>query len=203
MVGYVGRIDPETRTIDIAEDLAGVRTVTLAVTEGTAIIVHGKPSGLTDLSKDTPVRVAYEVHNDVKYVTAIQVVTEEPRPTQANAVAGGAEVGSSAETKPAETMPAATLPTADRNPVAETMPAAPSVPSPAAPASAPRVPLAPSSSAHALAQSTAKSPPPPASPSQSGRGTAVPTAAPRRPADADAGDGTAAVDWLLRGADRR
>src|SRR5262249_9329660 len=89
MVGYVGRVDPETRTIAIAEDLAGVRAVSFAVTNDTAITVHGKPSGLSDLAKDTPVRVAYEVRNDVKYVTAIQVVTEEPRPTQANVTPSG------------------------------------------------------------------------------------------------------------------
>jgi hypothetical protein len=273
MVGYVGRIDPETRTIDIAENPAGIRAVSFAVTNDTAITVHGKPSGLTDLAKDTPVRVSYEVRHDVKYVTAIQVVTEEPRPTQANvAPSGGAEVKGSVETKaaetkaddakPAEAKPAEakqaaakpaeiqppfekktvteTRPPGDRRPAGESKPVpdpksagdagavvngkpagdgrampggktlaetrplqpAPPAPSAAPPAPAPRAP-APSSSVQAPAPPTVTSMPASQPPSPSAPGTPAPNAAARRPAESDVTDGTAAIDWLLKGPGRR
>ncbi len=77
LTGYVGRVDREARTIDVSESLLGIRPTLLTVTSDTSILVRGKQGGIGDLSKDMPVRVFYEVRNDVKYVTSLQVMTED------------------------------------------------------------------------------------------------------------------------------
>jgi hypothetical protein len=83
LTGYVGRIDPGARTIDIAEDLSGLRSVAMVVTDDTSIMVGDKRGGIGDLSKDLPVRAFYEVRNDVTYVTSIQVIIDEAKGTAA------------------------------------------------------------------------------------------------------------------------
>ena len=94
MTGYVGRVDPDTQMIVVSASLVGANPVMLVVNSAASITVQGKPSGLRDLSKDMPVRVVYEVRDDVKYATSIQVVTEE------------AQAPRESETKPAvETKP--------------------------------------------------------------------------------------------------
>jgi hypothetical protein len=210
MTGYLGRVDRDAHTIDVAENRVGVRAVSLALTDDTAITVHGRAGSLADLSKDMPVRVFYEVRNDVKYVTSIQVVTEEPRATPANAApTSGAEAKDSTDAKPAGGQPLADQkPVAESKPVPVTKPAAearavPPVPSPAAPVPTPREQPAPASSVQALAPPAVKPSRPAASPTEAAPVAPSRTATPPRPADSDAIDGTAAIDWLLRGPGRR
>jgi hypothetical protein len=235
MTGYLGRVDRNAHTIDVAEDRVGVRAVSLAVTNDTAITVHGKAGGLVDLSKDMPVRVFYEVRNDVKYVTAIQVVAEEPRATHANATAAsGPEGKDSTEAKPAGAQPltdqkpvAESKPIAETKPVAETTPpgdsrpvgeskpvpvtkpagearAVPPVPSPATPVPSPRTQPGPTSSVQAPAPPAVKPSRPAPSPTEAAPAAPARTATtPQRPTDSDVIDGTAAIDWLLKGPGRR
>ncbi|PYM92944.1 MAG: hypothetical protein DME04_12860 [Candidatus Rokuibacteriota bacterium] len=146
LTGYVGRVDQKARTVEVSEDRLGQRPVTMTVTDDTSITVRGQPRGLRDLTKDLPVRAFYEVRNDVRYVTRIQVVTENASPPSPAA------------------RQSATFNTA-------------SAPAPAPPI-APAPPFAPAPVAEAAA-------PPPQ------------TVSAARPVATDAGDGSAAVDWLL------
>ena len=120
MTGYVGRVDPDTQMIVVSASPVGANPVMLVVNSAASITVRGKPSGLRDLSKDMPVRVVYEVRDDVKYATSIQVVTEE------------AQAPRGSETKPA----VETKPPVEARPPVEAKPAPPVV-SPASPATRP------------------------------------------------------------------
>jgi hypothetical protein len=182
LTGYVGRVDRESRTIDVSTSLLGVRPVILNVTNDTSIMVRGKQGGLGDLSKDMPVRVFYEVRDDVKYVTSIQVVTEE----------APVEAKPPAEAKaPVEATPAPPVTVATPKP---TPPALEPV--------KPRAPEAPPASIQAAAPPAAKPPRVPAATTE-----AAPVPPPRvsasRPADTDADDGSAAIDWLLKESRKR
>ena len=73
MAGYVGRVDREARTVDISASPLGIRPVVLLVTNDTAIVVNGKQGAIGDLWKDLPVRVFYEVRDNTRYATSIQV----------------------------------------------------------------------------------------------------------------------------------
>ncbi len=77
LTGYVGRIDRSTQTVDVSESMLGLRPISLVVTNDSSILVRGKQGGLGDLWKDMPVRVYYEVRNDVRYATSIQVLSDE------------------------------------------------------------------------------------------------------------------------------
>ena len=160
LTGYVGRVDRDAGTVDVADDLFGLRPVMLVVTDDTSIMVHGKEGALGDLSKDMPVRVFYEVRDDVKYVTSLQVISDGAQASGPTAADVGPVVedraGSPVTARPgAEPTPAART----RAPVAAVVPPAPAAPSAAAAIGPPR-----------------------ASP---------------RPADAEVGDGSAAIDWLF------
>ncbi len=77
MAGYVGRVDREARTVDISASPLGIRPVVLLVTNDTAIVVNGKQGAIGDLWKDLPVRVFYEVRDNTRYATSIQVTAGE------------------------------------------------------------------------------------------------------------------------------
>jgi hypothetical protein len=180
MTGYVGRVDPLARTVDVTEDLLGLRPVMLAVTDDTSIMVHGKQGGLGDLSKDMPVRVFYEVRNDVKYVTSIQVITADATPVAEARPVAPAAVVSASQTTPS---PAPAPPLTAATP--------PPTPPPPTPASPPRRAPDPSPAG----QTARRSPPPRvAAPATE---AASPPVSVTRPAETEAGDGSAAVDWLF------
>src|SRR5262249_49199902 len=61
MSGYVGRVDRESRTVDVSASPLGIRPVAIVLTNETAIVVNGKQGAIGDLWKDVPVRVYYEV----------------------------------------------------------------------------------------------------------------------------------------------
>ena len=161
LTGYVGRVDRESRTIDVSTSLLGVRPVILNVTNDTSIMVRGKQGALGDLSKDMPVRVSYEVRDDVKYVTSIQVVTEE------------AQASRESET----TLAVETKPPVEAKPPAEAK--APVEAKPAPPLTAAKPPGAPAATTEAAT-------------------VPAPRVSAPRPADTDADDGSAAIDWLLK-----
>ena len=186
VTGYVGRVDPSARTVDVADNLFGLRPVMMVLTDDTSIMVGGKQGAIGDLSKDTPVRAFYEVRNDIKYVTSILVITDQAR-SQTGA--------SSVDSRPA----ADTRPAIDSRPAAAVTPPVESRPlTPPAVASAPP---ASRSAAGAPVMATITSRPVPASP----RASAPPVAAAVgsrpvtgvRAAEPDAGDGSAAIDWLF------
>jgi len=182
LTGYVGRVDRESRTIDVSTSLLGVRPVILNVTNDTSIMVRGKQGGLGDLSKDMPVRVFYEVRDDVKYVTSIQVVTEEA-PVEAKPPA---EAKAPVEAKPAPPVTAAT-------------------PKPTPPALEPIKPRAPEPLPASIQTATPPAAKPPRAPAATTEAAAAPpprVSAPR-PADTDADDGSAAIDWLLKESRKR
>ena len=183
MTGYVGRVDPDTQMIVVSASLVGANPVMLVVNSAASITVQGKPSGLRDLSKDMPVRVVYEVRDDVKYATSIQVVTEDAHASRAS------------ETKPA----VETKPPVEAKPPAEVKPAPP-VASPAPPATRPPAPAPPVTAA-------TPRPTPPALEPAKPRTPEPPLPSPRvsapRPADRDADDGSAAIDWLFKESRKR
>jgi len=194
LTGFVGRVDQKARTVEVAEKL-GLRPITMTVTDDTAITVRGEQRGLRDLKKDLPVRAFYEVRNDVTYLTKIQVVTDETqaRPAEAKpmtlppvAAAPAPAVSStkqSATFRPAP--PPAQAPVVARAPAPAPAPAAAPAPAstgaPLVPPIAPAPPLTP----------VAEAPAPPRQTVSAG------------PVAADAGDGSEAVDWLLRNSRRR
>lgn len=174
VTGYVGRVDPSARTVDVADNLFGLRPVMMVLTNDTSIMVGGKQGAIGDLSKDTPVRAFYEVRNDIKYVTSILVITDQARSQTGT---------SSVDSRPA----AAVTPPVESRPL--TPPAVASAP----PASR--------SAAGVPVMATITSRPVPASP----RASAPPVAAAVgsrpvtgvRAVEPDAGDGSAAIDWLF------
>jgi hypothetical protein len=217
VTGYLGRIDRAARTIEVAQDGAGLRPVSLALTDEASITIHGHQARAGDLAKGMAARVFYEVRSDVKYVTAIEV-TEAPAAAKAVSPAGGAATGGPAD-RPADTTPivearpeAESAPIEDTRPEAESAPLVAVRPSPPAPTPgavqpppsppakppAPRAPSAPPPSVHTLATPPAKVPRPVASTEVASEASSRPTS-PRAPVDSEVADGTAAVEWLLKG----
>ena len=183
ITGYVERVDPGARTVDVADNLLGLRPTMMVVTSDTSIMVRGKQGALADLTKDMPVRAVYEIRNDVKYLTALQVITSDP-----------------ADARPAvEPVPAPP-------PTAASRPASPRPPAPMAPVMAvtPRpAPPGRAATPAPVAAYTTLPPVPAATPSPAPIATPSPTPA-ARVAEPDAvGDGSAAVDWLLTESRRR
>ena len=186
LTGYVGRVDLKAGTVEVAGNLVGLRPVTMAVTDGTSIMVHDKRAGLGNLTKDLPVRVFYEVRNDVKYATSIKVIADDAQ----------AKVSSpdAADTRP---------PVAAQSPTVTTPPAPPPVAS-TPPAARPVPPMTDRVSA---SFKTGASPAPtpsrtPAPTAEAASPPSPPASVPRQ-ADTDVGDGSAAVDWLLKESHRR
>jgi hypothetical protein len=217
LTGYVGRVDPDAHTLVVAANPLGTDPVMLIVANDAAVTVHGKRGGLGDLSKNMPVRVFYEVRNEVKHVTSI--VAERPQASAPSAVERkpAAEAKPASEVKPAAepkpvagpkpaptpTTPQAKAPVETKVPIetkppAEVRPAAP-------PVARPTPPPAPEVTAV-----TPKPAAPPAATTPPPRPTAPPVAqppvtSPRAPAPSPAerdDDGSAAVDWLLKGSGR-
>ncbi len=199
VTGYVGRVDPSARTVDVAENPFGLRPVMMVLTNDTSIMVDGKQGGIGDLSKDVPVRAFYEVRNDVKYVTSIQVITDD------------ASRSSVSQARP----PAGATPPVESGPPVASKPAAPPAVEAAAPAirtpvTAPPVSAATPRLGVPVPPPPARTPDPsPARPRTAGRPAATtprPTApvseaasvaSTVRPADTDVGDGSAVIDWLF------
>jgi hypothetical protein len=227
LTGYLGLIDAAGGTIVVAANPTGADPVTFAVANDAEVTVHGKQGGLGDLSKDMPVRVFYEVRNEVKHVTSIQVVADrQPAPAP---VTSEPKPPAEAKTAPEATAPkpsAAVTPAPTAKPAPEAKPAmdikpavgSRPVPPPAASAPAPVESKPPTESKPPLevkpvAPTVARPPaaaapaPAPSAPAVTPRPAPAPPAAappapPRAPAARD-DDGSAAVDWLLQGGGRR
>ena len=179
LTGFVGRVDQKARTVEVAEKL-GLRPITMTVTDDTAITVQGEQRGLRDLKKDLPVRAFYEVRNDVTYLTKIQVVTDAVAAAPAPAVSSTKQ---SATFRPA--------PPPAQAPVVATAPAPAPAPAAARAPASTRAPLVPPIAPAPPLTPVAEAPAPPRQTVSAG------------PVAADAGDGSEAVDWLLRNSRRR
>jgi len=214
MTGYVGRIDRESRTVDVSVSPLGIRPVAIVLTNETAIVVNGKQGAIGDLWKDLPVRVYYEVRDNTRYATSIQVT------------AGDAVGASLAEKDPAATTPAgavagtpsaapATVPASSRLPPGPSAATANALRSPAPIPSRPTSPKAVGAATGPVVPAGARVTEPtaelsravtmaPASESASVSSSAVTSPGTQRPAPAEPeADGSAAIDWLLKGAGRR
>jgi hypothetical protein len=175
LTGYVGQVDGAARTLAVTDNVLGLRPITLMVTDDTSITVHGKQGALGDLSRDTPVRVFYEVRDGVKYVTSVQVITglQASGPTAPAA-------GTMVEAAPvAVSAPASQAPAQPKARVA-------AIVTPAPPVSAP-----PSPSGTAVVPSPVSAAAPPGEAASIGA-TRAAVASPE-----DAGDGSAVIDWLF------
>jgi hypothetical protein len=218
LTGYLGQIDAAGGTIVVAANPTGADPVTLAGANDASVTVNGKQGGLADLAKDMPVRVFYEVRNEVKHVTSIQVVADyqqaakpapEAKPPEAKPPAEtrpaveakpAVEVKPAVGSRPAPPPPAQAQVPVERKPPVESKPPAESKPpvdiKPGAPTVA-RPPVAPAPSPTPAPSAPAVAPRPAAAPP-----VEAPPAPPPAPAARD-DDGSAAVDWLLKGAGRR
>jgi hypothetical protein len=248
MAGYVGRVDREARTVDISTSPLGIRPVVLLVTNETAIVVNGKQGAIGDLWKDLPVRVLYEVRDNGRYATSIQVTAGDslaaspvakdpasatPTPTkepQAPSVA----TSPAPATAPPPVAPAPVAPATPPKPPAP--PAVATKPTPVAPAPVPVAPpravvTAPPAVVAQPPAPVAQPPAPvaqppapvaqppvprvaepavprvpvattPSTPSAESASVSSPGAARPAPTESET-DGSAAVDWLLKGAGRR
>jgi len=187
LTGFVRRVDQKARTVEVSEKL-GVSPVTMTVTDDTAITVRGEQRGLRDLKQDLPVRAFYEVRNDVKYVTRLQVVTDEVAQPAVAAAESASQPTPAA--RPSATFNSAARPA--RGPADAAAPAqapapaptpalaatvAPASPPPLVPPIAPAPPLTPVAEAPAPARQTVSA------------DSSVSAAGP---------DGSEAVDWLLK-----
>jgi len=178
MAGYVGRVDREARTVDISASPLGIRPVVVLVTNDTAIVVNGKQGAIGDLWKDLPVRAFYEVRDNTRYATSIQVTAGDALAASPAGKDGATASGASSPTVDppvsgaatreikAASAPASPTPTNTPAPVASAPPpAAPPtsatrpVVAPSAPAVSPLRPSAPAS----VASKPAPVAPPPAS----------------------------------------
>jgi hypothetical protein len=120
LTGYVGRVDADSSTLLVAATPTGADPIMLVVASDATISVHGKPGGLADLAKDMPVRVFYEVRNEVKHVTAIQVVPEPASTASTGEAAPAAERRPVADSAPV----AASRPVVEAKPAPEPKPVA-------------------------------------------------------------------------------
>jgi hypothetical protein len=214
IAGYVGRVDREARTVDISSSLLGIRPVVLVVTNETAIVVNGKQGAIGDLWKDLPVKVSYEVRDNARYATSIQVTAGDSR-----APLPGTKTKDEATAAPAS-LPVADPPAAAAS-TKETK--APSVATSPAPVTSPAPPMVPVSVATkptpvaqppaAVAQhpaprveepAVARVPARAATSASSAESASVGSSRAARPAPAEPdADGSAAIDWLLKDAGRR
>jgi hypothetical protein len=134
LTGYVARVDGRARTLDVTDNPLGLRPTMLVLTDATTIMVNGKQGGLGDLVKDVPVRVFYEVRDEVKYVTSLQVIPDGA----ATARSGADTPGPVADVRPiAEPAP---RPAASPPPVPVRAPVGAVVSPPAVPARTPPAP---------------------------------------------------------------
>jgi hypothetical protein len=210
MAGYVGRVDRETRTVDVSTSPLGIRPVAMVVTNETAIVVNGKQGAIGDLWKDLPVRVYYEVRDSTRYATSIQVTSAESlaaSPVGKDTAAPSAPVTATAPpaapapmpTRPA--LPPASVATPPRPPVS-----APVVSKPTPPPATVATPVVPAAARVAEpAPAPSRAPvavPATESASVGSSGAASPGAGRPAPAESEA-DGSAAIDWLLKGTGRR
>src|SRR5918996_3057882 len=187
MTGQVGEVNRDAQTVDISETPPGLRPVTLVVTDDTSITVHGKQGGLGDLGKDMPVRVFYEVRDEVMYATSIQVVTEDAQasqPTVSDRVA-------------AETTPPAVPVAPPPAPVTPAPAAGPLLLPPASPPPPPPAPAASSGTTQVRGSPPAK-PPRAAAPTTEAPSVSPPRAPAPPPAEAEPDYGMSAIDWLLK-----
>ena len=257
MAGYVGRVDREARTVDISTSPLGIRPVVLLVTNETAIVVNGKQGAIGDLWKDLPVRVLYEVRDNARYATSIQVTAgdslaaspaaKDSAPASATPTPTKEPQAPSVATSP---VPATAPPSVAPAPVAPATPLKPPAPpavatkpTPVAPAPvpvAPRPAVAPGPPAVVAAPPAPVAPPPavvtappavvaappapvaqppvprvaepavprvpvattPSTPSAESASVGSPRAAQPAPTESET-DGSAAIDWLLKGPGRR
>ena len=257
MAGYVGRVDREARTVDISTSPLGIRPVVLLVTNETAIVVNGKQGAIGDLWKDLPVRVLYEVRDNARYATSIQVTAgdslaaspaaKDSAPASATPTPTKEPQAPSVATSP---VPATAPPSVAPAPVAPATPPKPPAPpavatkpTPVAPAPvpvAPRPAVAPAPPAVVAAPPAPVAPPPavvtvppavvaappvpvaqppvprvaepavprvpvattPSTPSAESASVGSPRAARPEPTESES-DGSAAIDWLLKGPGRR
>ena len=160
MTGYVGRVDKESRTVDVSASPLGIRPLAIVLTNETAIVVNGKQGAIGDLWKDLPVRVYYEVRDNTRYATSIQVTSGDAQAASAAArdqAATPPAAAPSTPTPPAaqETSPAPPAPVASTTPPAMPAPTRsvtlPSASTAASPAPASTTPAATSSAATANA----------------------------------------------------
>ena len=216
LAGYVGRVDREARTVDISTSPLGIRPVVLVVTNETAIVVNGKQGAIGDLWKDLPVRVFYEVRDNARYATSIQVTSGDAlaaSPGGRDATpAGPAPVSAPTPAAPvASTAPPSTVTRPAAAPsAAPGSPARPSAPAASTPAAStptqvapPAVPVVPAA-ARIVEPTPAKAPATSAAASPATESASVGSSRATRPAPAEPdADGSAAIDWLLKGAGRR
>jgi hypothetical protein len=216
LTGYVGQVDPDTHTIVVAASPLGADPVMLVVTGDAAVTVHGQQGALGDLSKDMPVRVLYEVRNEVKHATSIQVIAESAHTAAPPSTDGAAPAADAApaigatrtvETKsPVDARTAVEAkPPPDVRVPAEVKAPPHAGPQPAAtpppPALKTRRPE-PSSATISTAESPTARPARAPAPAADSASDDRPQAATSRPGEGDADDGSAAVDWLLKGPGR-
>ena len=219
MAGYVGRVDRETRTIDVSTSPLGIRPIAMLVTNETTIVVNGKQGALGDLWKDLPVRVYYEVRDNARYATSIQVTTGDavasspatPTLSPASSSSGpqSASASSAKDSKDTKTSSAqASAPQVTTPPAAAPVASAPAPAKPAAPAPAPAVtapaPVAPPPVPRVAVSAKVPVPAPAATPAPASESASVGSSRVERPAPAESdADGSAAIDWLLKEAGRR
>ena len=175
MVGRVAKVEPGT--ILLTSEPPGSGVVPVVVAKDTRIMLGTIEGWMNDVHAGGQIKVAYDLHEGKKVARVVEVLPEQgARPPAAPT--------------PAPEPPAA-RPQAEPRRVAQ--PKAPPAP-PATPAPPPIVP-APTSPPVVVA------PPPPApvAPASAPPGPVPPAPEPARPPEPDSTDGSAAVDWLLKG----
>lgn len=209
IVGRVARVEPGT--ILVNSEPPGSGAVPVMVTKDTRIMVGSTDGWINDVRPGGQIKVAYDLYEGKKLARSVEVLAEqgarrlapvEPPPKGA------------ASQKPAELPPAAP-------PAAATSTLKPVAPAKPTPAPLPQVetpPPAPRAERSRAARSKAPTPTPstPAPPTPAPQAPDLPAVAlptspppapeapvraqePARPPEPESSDGSAAVDWLLKG----
>jgi len=77
--GFVWRVEADQQRIHVTSSLLGLRAVPITVTSETKIVVNNKLGGLADIWKGMDVRVSYEVRDNARVATAVELLTTKAR----------------------------------------------------------------------------------------------------------------------------
>ena len=194
IVGRVAKIEPGA--ILVSSELPGSGVVPLVVTKDTRFVVGGIEGRMNDVRPGGQIKVAYDLYEGKRLARSVEVLPEQDaqRPAAVEPPPKAA-----AKPKPGDLRPAAppAAATSTLNPVAPAKPTPAPPPQPGTPAPRPKAEPPRVAQPKPATPAPATSAPARPAPAPSARpAPAVATPAPPQEPDPD---GSAAVDWLLKG----
>jgi len=216
IVGRVAKVEPGV--ILLSSEPSGSGVVPLVVTKDTRVMVGTIEGWINDVRPGGQIKVAYDLYEGKRLARSVEVLVEQGarRPAPADPTPAAPPAATASTRKPATPAKPAPAPlpqpeTPAPGPKAEAPrvaqpkaptpapatppPAAPAPPTPAVVRPAPPAPAAPTP----VAPAPAPPRPAPQTPTPPAPEPPVRTQEPARPQESDSTDGSAAVDWFLKG----